>query len=58
MTFTLELEQEDDGRWLAHITEFPGLSIYRNDKAEAAGSVLRLLAGVVADKLEHEESIP
>ena len=35
MNFTLECEQEDDGRWLAEVLELPGALAYGITKDEA-----------------------
>jgi len=53
--FNIELEEETDGRWLAEVTELPGVMCYGADKAEAVAKVQALALRVVADRLEHEE---
>lgn len=35
MHFTIELEQEDDGRWLAEVLELPGVLAYGNSERDA-----------------------
>jgi predicted RNase H-like HicB family nuclease len=35
MTFTVEYEQEDDGRWLAEVLELPGALAYGQTHEEA-----------------------
>lgn len=35
MTFTVEYEQEDDGRWLAEVLEMPGVLAYGQSSDEA-----------------------
>ena len=43
MTFTVEFEREDDGRWLAEVLELPGVLAYGQTSDEAiakAGSCL------------------
>ena len=39
MIFTLELEQEEDGRWIAEVLEFPGVMIYGVTPEEAKAKV-------------------
>ena len=39
MTFTIELEQEDDGRWLAEVPALPGVLCYGADRGEAVAKV-------------------
>lgn len=51
----IETEQETDGRWLAEVTELPGVMCYGADKAEAVVKVQVLALRVVADRLEHAE---
>jgi predicted RNase H-like HicB family nuclease len=35
MNYTIECEQEDDGRWLAEVLELPGVLTYGATKDEA-----------------------
>jgi predicted RNase H-like HicB family nuclease len=55
MTFTVEHEQEDDGRWLAEVLELPGVLAYGNTREEAISRVQALALRVLADRLEHGE---
>ena len=56
--FQIELEQEQDGRWLAEVMELPGVMAYGGSEAEAQAKVQALALRVVADKLEHGEAGP
>ena len=58
MNFTIEYEQEDDGRWLAEVLELPGVLAYGKSIQEAMAMVQALALRVVADRLEHGEEIP
>jgi predicted RNase H-like HicB family nuclease len=58
MKFTVECEQEEDGRWLAEVKELPGVMVYGKDPDEAAALVQALALRVIADRLENGESIP
>lgn len=58
MNFTLECEQEDDGRWLAEVPELPGVLAYGQSSAEAMAKVEVLALRVLADRLEHGEAKP
>jgi predicted RNase H-like HicB family nuclease len=59
MKFTIETEQEDDGRWIAEVLEIPGTLAYGNTKQEAISKVQALGLRVIADRLEHgEETSP
>jgi predicted RNase H-like HicB family nuclease len=43
ITFRIEIEQEEDGRWLAEVVELPGVLAY-GDTQEAAASRVQALA--------------
>jgi predicted RNase H-like HicB family nuclease len=58
MTFTVEIEQEDDGRWIAEVLELPGVLTYGQSPEEAKAKVQALALRVVADRLEHGEAGP
>ncbi len=58
MKFTVEYEQEEDGRWLAEVKELPGVLVYGKDPDEAAAHAQALALRVVADRLENGESAP
>jgi predicted RNase H-like HicB family nuclease len=58
MKFTVEYEQEDDGRWLAEVKELPGVLVYGKDPDDAAARAQALALRVVADRLENGESAP
>ena len=58
MTFTIESEQETDGRWLAEVLEIPGVLAYGQTAQEAIAKVEALALRVLADRLEHGESAP
>ncbi len=53
--FTIEFEQENDGRWIAEIIEIPGVLVYGLTQQEAIANVQALALRVIADKLEHGE---
>jgi len=57
MKFTIEYEQEEDGRWLADVLELPGVLAYGKDMEEAIAHTQALALRVVADRLEHSENI-
>lgn len=48
VVFSIELEREDDGRWIAEVPELPGVMAYGENRSEAmvrAGThALRVLA--------------
>jgi len=58
MTFTVEYEREDDGRWLAEVIELPGALAYGGTKHEAIAKAQALALRLLADRLEHGEGKP
>lgn len=58
MKFRLEIEKEEDGRWLAEVVDLPGVLAYGNTSDEAKVKVQALALRVVADRLEHGEAGP
>ncbi len=58
MTFKVEIEQEEDGRWIAEVTDLPGVLAYGQTPEEAKAKVQALALRVVADRLEHGEAGP
>lgn len=58
MNLPIELEQEDDGRWIAEIDELDGVLVYGATREEALKNVKTLALRVVADRLENGESLP
>jgi predicted RNase H-like HicB family nuclease len=55
MNFIVELEQEEDGRWIAEVVEIPGALAYGKTQEEAMARVEALALRVAADRLEHGE---
>ena len=58
MPLPIELEQEDDGRWLAEMPDLPGLMAYGLTREAAAGAARAQALRVLADRLEHGEEVP
>jgi predicted RNase H-like HicB family nuclease len=56
MHYTIECEQETDGRWLAELAEVPGVMAYGISKDEAIVRAETLALRVIAERLEHGES--
>jgi predicted RNase H-like HicB family nuclease len=54
----IEIDREDDGRWLAEAPDLPGVMTYAATEAEARIKVQALALRVVADRIEHGEPIP
>lgn len=56
MRLTVELETEEDGRWIAEVLELPGALAYGTSREDALASAQALAFRVLADKLEHGEA--
>jgi len=56
--FTVELELEEDGRWIAEVPELSGVLVYGSTKEEAVSRAQALAFRVLADRLDHGETIP
>jgi predicted RNase H-like HicB family nuclease len=56
VTFTIELEQENDGRWLAEVPALSGVLCYGQDRDEAVAKVQALALRVIAERLDHREA--
>ena len=57
MNLRIELEQEEDGRWLTEATDLPGVMVYAESQSEALQRVKALALRVLADRLEHGEAV-
>jgi len=54
----IEIERENDGRWIAEIPELPGVMAYGDSRNDAISKAEALALRVLADRLEHGEEIP
>jgi predicted RNase H-like HicB family nuclease len=52
---TIELDREDDGRWIAEALELPGVMSYGETRDEAISNAERLAIDVIADRIAHQE---
>ena len=48
--FQIELEQEEDGRWIAEVLDLPGVLTYGATQQEALTAVQTLARRVLADR--------
>lgn len=55
MNFTVETEQEVDGRWIAEVPELPGVMKYAATRDEAVALAKGLALRVLAERIEHGE---
>ncbi|MGB5595043.1 MAG: type II toxin-antitoxin system HicB family antitoxin [Crocosphaera sp.] len=56
MNLTIEIEQEEDGRWIAEVIDLPGVLAYGKTVEEARTKVQALALRVLADNLENDKS--
>lgn len=54
----IEIEREEDSRWIAEAPALPGVLVYGATETEARIKVQALALRVLADRLEHGEPIP
>lgn len=54
----VEVEREDDGRWLAEVPALPGALAYGETAEEAIAKAEALALRVLAERLEHGEPTP
>jgi predicted RNase H-like HicB family nuclease len=55
---TIEIEQEDDGRWIAEVVDLSGVLAYGQTRQEAITRAQALALRVMADRLDHGEKVP
>jgi predicted RNase H-like HicB family nuclease len=54
-TFKIELDREEDGRWIADVPELPGVLVYGDTREHALQAAEALALRVIADKIEQGE---
>ena len=52
---SIELDREDDGRWIAEALELPGVMTYGSTREEAISNTEKLAIEVIADRIAHGE---
>jgi predicted RNase H-like HicB family nuclease len=58
VNLTIELDREEDGRWIAEAVELPGVMCYGQSREEAISNTERLAIEVIADRISHSELPP
>lgn len=58
MALMIEIEQEEDGRWIAEVPELPGVLAYGQTRQESIDKAQALSLRVLADRLDHGEAVP
>jgi predicted RNase H-like HicB family nuclease len=56
--YSVEVEREVDGRWLAEVIDLPGVLAYGQTREEAVRRAQALSLHVLAERLEHGEALP
>lgn len=55
MQLSIELDREEDGRWIAEALELPGVMAYGQTREEAISKTERLAIEVITDRIRHGE---
>ncbi|MEX2139481.1 MAG: type II toxin-antitoxin system HicB family antitoxin [Pirellulales bacterium] len=58
MSLQIEIDREDDGRWIGEVLDLPGVMAYGATRAEAIDRVKALTLRVLADRIENGEEVP
>jgi predicted RNase H-like HicB family nuclease len=56
MTLIIDIEQEEDGRWIAEVPALSGVLCYGATRDEAIARGQALALRVLAERLEHGEA--
>ena len=55
---TVEIDLEEDGRWIGEVPALPGVLTYGRTAEEATANAEVLALRVIADRIEHGEPVP
>jgi predicted RNase H-like HicB family nuclease len=58
MCLTVNVEREEDGRWLAEVPDLPGVLVYAMTQDDAIAKAKALSFRVIADRIDHGEAVP
>lgn len=58
MQLTIRLLRETDGRWIAAVSELPGVTVYGETPEQATLKAKALALRVIAEEIEHGEIPP
>lgn len=58
MKLTVEIDRENDGRWIAEVPELPGTMAYGTTRERAVANAEALALRVLAERIENGEAIP
>jgi predicted RNase H-like HicB family nuclease len=54
----IEIDREEDGRWIGEVPELPGVLAYGATEAEARTRTTALALRVIADRIGNGEPVP
>ena len=54
----VEIEHEEDGRWLAEVVDLPGVMAYGQSPEAASVEAERIALRILLDRLDHQENVP
>jgi len=54
----IDIEKEEDGRWIADVSDLPGVMAYGETRENAIAKVEALALRVIAERIDHGETIP
>ncbi len=55
IVYKVETEREADGRWIAEVSDLPGVMAYGSTEKEAVASAQALALRVLADRIEEQK---
>jgi predicted RNase H-like HicB family nuclease len=55
VNLTIDLDREEDGRWIAEALELPGVMSYGKTREQAISNAERLAIEIIADRITHGE---
>jgi predicted RNase H-like HicB family nuclease len=58
MNLRIDIAREEDGRWIAEVSDLPGVLTYGATRTDAVAKAKALALRVIADRLEHGEEVP
>jgi predicted RNase H-like HicB family nuclease len=58
MNLLIEVDREEDGRWIGEVVDLPGVMAYGDTREQAIARVQALALRVIADRLEQGEDVP
>ena len=54
----IDIEKEEDGRWIAEVSDLPGVLAYGKTREDSIAKVEALALRVIADRIDYGETIP